>query len=148
MRDRAVSVVFILFSFLLCAESYRLQIGTYRTPGAGFLPFGVGLLIGILALILMIRPADRKGGVKAPAPSPGKRWQDILRVLAFLFLYALLLEKIGFVLATFLFMVALLKWVESKSWPAALVTGSAVAGATYLVFEIWLQTQLPRGVLG
>jgi hypothetical protein len=42
----------------------------------------------------------------------------------------------------------LFRFVEPQKWVVA-VGGSALASiASYVVFELWLKTQLPRGILG
>ena len=76
------------------------------------------------------------------------RWGKIGLILLCLMVYGLVLAKIGFVLSTFLLVVALLKMIERKRWTVAVVCGAAVALGTYAVFELWLQARLPRGLLG
>jgi hypothetical protein len=35
---------------------------------------------------------------------------------------------------------------EKHNWATSLMASSVTVGGTYLVFEIWLRCQLPRGI--
>lgn len=145
MRDRIVSVVLIILSVLICLESSHLKLGTYHNPGPGFLPFGVGMVLGFLSFILFFQSFKEKQEKENPLEE--KRWKNIFLVLAFLFTYAFLIEKIGFVISTLLFVGAIMKIIEAKRWLVVIVVSVAASFGTYLIFEVWLQTQLPKGIL-
>jgi putative tricarboxylic transport membrane protein len=72
----------------------------------------------------------------------------IITVFALLVFYALALERLGFIPCTFLFFVAIFKGLGRKSWKYALLTGITVSVLAYVVFQVWLKTNLPRGPLG
>ena len=65
-----------------------------------------------------------------------------------LFLYALLMESLGFILVTLLIFIFILRMIEKKSWFSVAITSVMVTVASYLIFEIALQSQLPKGILG
>ena len=69
-------------------------------------------------------------------------------MLVALFLYALLMEWLGFFIVTFLLFIFLLAVIEKKKWWFAAVVSAAVTLFAYLVFETALQSQLPKGILG
>jgi hypothetical protein len=69
-------------------------------------------------------------------------------ILAVLFGYSLFLDTLGFLVSTFILLLMLFRFVEPQKWVVAM-GGSALASiASYVVFELWLKTQLPRGILG
>ena len=70
----------------------------------------------------------------------------ILVVISVL-LYALLMERLGFIPTTLLLFIFLLGVVERKKWFFTISTSVLVTGITYLIFEIWLKSQLPKGLL-
>lgn len=115
-------------------------------PGSGFLPFWVGVVIGFLSLLLFLQSFKREQKEQIENIQTKKRWKNILLVLASIFIYTSILETIGFVISTFIFIVFILKFVESKKWSLVLTIAIASALGTYLIFEVWLQTQLPRGI--
>lgn len=131
------------FSIYVAFESWRLGIGTFSAPGPGFLPLGAALLIGIFSLagLWVFRPLGTAEEVQ------GGRWNIVLVVVA-LVVFAWLVERLGFLLTTTLFLVFLLRVVQRKRWPLALVLSFLIAAASYGVFQIWLRAQLPKGLLG
>ena len=77
----------------------------------------------------------------------GEAFRRILIVLGALCLYVLLLEPLGFLLTTFLFMVLVLR-LEPRSW--LFIVPSAI-GATlffFVLFKVLLRVPLPSGLLG
>ncbi len=78
----------------------------------------------------------------------GTNWVKISLVLASLVLYALFLEKLGFVFTTFVLLSFLLGISEGKKWPRVLGVASAVALGSFAIFELWLRIRLPKGIFG
>ena len=62
--------------------------------------------------------------------------------------YTFLLERIGFVFVTFLFVALLMKLVGPQSWGKAILAGAMASITAYLLFETFLKSQLPRSFLG
>jgi putative effector of murein hydrolase len=65
-----------------------------------------------------------------------------------LFLYAILMETLGFILVTLLLFIFLLGIIEKKKWWFTVFVSVVVTVIAYLIFEIWLKSQLPKGLLG
>jgi putative tricarboxylic transport membrane protein len=142
------SLFWLLFSVIAIHEASRLRMGELSQPGPGFFPFSVGLLMGILslaALFLSIRGQEKK---VMPAQEQAFRWWNIIIILGALIAYAFSLEKIGFVINTFLLMCLLLKVVEPQPWKTAILGGLITAIASNLVFNVILKAQIPSGVFG
>ncbi len=68
-------------------------------------------------------------------------------MLVALFAYEMTLEYAGFLPVTCLFMAVLLKFVEPVKWRTTLFWSIVTALCSYLLFEVWLQVQLPPGAL-
>jgi putative tricarboxylic transport membrane protein len=62
--------------------------------------------------------------------------------------FALVLERLGFLLTTFLLMVLLLRAIEAQRWPKVIVVALATALISYAIFAWLLGVPLPPGVLG
>jgi hypothetical protein len=60
----------------------------------------------------------------------------------------MIFEWAGFLVSTALFIGFLLLSIEAKKWYVVVSIALASSGLTYLLFEIILQTRLPRGFLG
>jgi putative tricarboxylic transport membrane protein len=137
---------FIAFSCVICVESYKLGLGTYSSPMAGFFPFLVGILLGGLATIALFSAIFMPGSSdKYEIIIPVKRILPLsLAVLA----YALLLDKLGFVISTFILVAFLLRVLEGKSWWITISVAIAVSFFTQFFFKGFLRVQLPQGFLG
>ena len=104
----------------------------------------------LLSLAVVVQSFVGKPGEKekeeAVLMKAGAR--KVILVLIALFLYALLLEWVGFVIVTLLLMVFLLRVIEKKPWWLTLLTGVTITVVAYLVFETALQSNLPKGLAG
>lgn len=150
----ADGLIWILLGVGICAGSVTLKVGDFHTPGAGFLPFFAGLLLGIFGLILMLSTlfsqekaeGDDAGGHERT----GRNWRRFVTpalTVAILFGYVVLLDSLGFLLTTFICLLLLFKLSEPERWARPLLLSCSVAVLSYLVFSVWLQCQLPKGLL-
>jgi len=129
-------------------QSYHLGLGTLHKPGPGFLFFWVNIVLGIMSLVVLIRAwVGKKGEGPQSAIFGRQNVSKIIFVLLSLFLYALLMETIGFIPVTLLLFIFLLGMIEKKKWYYTLFVSIVVTVISYLIFETWLQSQLPRGLL-
>jgi putative tricarboxylic transport membrane protein len=149
--DRVSGLFWLIFSVFVSYESYRLGLGTLHQPGPGFLFFWTGIVTAILSLIVVLMSLKKPFPEVAQQPIFGKggrgRVAKIVFVLLSLFLYALLMERLGFLIVTLLFFIFLLGVIERKRWSFAVLVSLIVTAASYLVFETALQSQLPKGLL-
>jgi putative tricarboxylic transport membrane protein len=142
------SLFWLLFSVITCVEAYRLTVGTINKPGPGFFPFGAGFAMLILSLAALFQSMAKKKKVEKTASQEPFRWWNIVIILAAITAYAFSLEKIGFLINTFLFICLLLKVVEPQTWKTAILGGLITTLAATLVFNVIFKTHIPSGILG
>lgn len=78
----------------------------------------------------------------------GVGWKKVILVLFSLFLYIILLPRIGYMFATFglmIFMSGIIK--RSKLWIEVVIPLITIL-ASYFIFNTWLGIQLPKGIFG
>ena len=153
--DQIGGLIWLILGIGLSLTSVNLKIGRFHNPGPGFLPFLSGLLLTIFGLVLFLARGfgqSRTGGMAegktvsiAKAP---KRFSIPIFTLLILLIYILLLEPLGFLLATFFFLFCLFKFVEPKKWLVPFVLSLISVILSHLVFSVWLRCQFPRGILG
>ena len=76
-----------------------------------------------------------------------KRFLNPLLTVVILFGYILVLEPLGFLVTTFVSLLLLFKLSEPRKWVTPVLLSGVTAVLSYLVFSVWLQCQLPKGVL-
>lgn len=143
----AANLFWLALAVPAAIEAWRLHVGTVRTPGAGFLPFYAAILLGVLALISLVQDLRSMTG---PASElwGHVRWGRWIIMVASLFLYVTFLERLGFLLATFLLMLVLFRLLEAYRWTTVLLLALVTMGTAYTFFVVLLDSRLPIGVLG
>jgi putative tricarboxylic transport membrane protein len=127
--------------------AFRVGIGSLIAPGPGFMPFGAASLLILFSFGAVAESLF--GARKDPAlgQSQGKRWGVAALVLFMLFIYALLLDILGFLLATFLLLTGLFRLSEGQTWKVALAESLTTTLLTYLLFDYALKCSFPKGLL-
>ena len=136
----------IAVGLLACYGATRLGVGSITDPGAGFIFFWCGLVLIILSLLVF---ADAvRSSEDTVRQIPEINWPKITLVLFSLLLYAFFLERLGFVLTTFVLMSFLLGCIQGAGWFRSFGIAGAAALTTYAMFELWLKIRLPKGIVG
>jgi putative tricarboxylic transport membrane protein len=129
-------------------ESRKLAFGSLRVPQTGFFPRALGILLVLLALGELLRALRHSEAVFSMEKIAGEGWIRIGATLATMLGFALVLEWLGFLLATFLLMVLLLRAIEAPRWPKVFVVALVTALLSYGLFAYLLGVPLPAGILG
>ncbi len=138
----------MILSGVIALQSYRLGIGSVGNPGPGFIFFYAALFIGIMAVLLLVGSRRDKEKEAGPGVFENVHWVKVLLPFFYILVYALFLEKAGFIVCTFLLIFLLLKTIEAKRWSVAIFVGIAASLGTYAMFELWLHVRLPKGLMG
>lgn len=151
MQVERVGILFWLAVGLVSIYgSTRLGLGVLREPGSGFLPFIAGCFISLMAVFIFLNSFLRK---RETQDKPSAFWAEvnwhrpaIISLLTFGFV--LVLEWLGFILASFFLLFILFKGVEKFSWKKAMIIPTLTLGLTYLLFNVFLKASLPKGIFG
>ncbi|MFB3884087.1 MAG: tripartite tricarboxylate transporter TctB family protein [Thermodesulfobacteriota bacterium] len=150
-RDFFSTFFWLIFAICISIESYRLGLGTWSAPGPGYFPFGAGILLGLISLSILIKSLLRLPLRKKPSNvihlEERPNWQRVILALTGMLFYVFLFYRLGFVLSTFL-LIAFFVWVIGRrSWFVSFIAALLTTAASYLLFEILLDAQLPKGIL-
>ena len=116
-------------------------------PGPAFLPFWLGLAMAVLATALLIGAIRAADAGDAWLPR-GEGLRRLLLVLGSTTALVLLLDVLGMVVATLLFLLVLFRGIDRQPWPLSVAVAVAIAGLNFLVFTYWLRVPMPVGPLG
>ena len=148
-RNQVEGLFWLSISIFVCVEAIGSKIGTFQSPGPGFLPFLGGVILGSLSIILIVTNfLKKKGDEMVTYLWKGRGWGKICLILLALFIYAILLPKLGYLITTFGLMIILFGVKERPKFWIQVLSALITALATYVIFYVLLQVQLPKGILG
>ena len=144
-RDAWSALFWIVVGVLVCYGARRLGLGSVTEPGTGFVFFWSGLILVTLSIMLFID--SLQNAAMNVQEEQKTNWAKVSLVLSLLVSYALLLEELGFVFTTFIFLTFLFRVTGVKNWARAGAVAGAVALGSFAIFELWLKIRFPRGIL-
>ena len=144
--QRYAGVFFLALAALAIQQSvWVLRLFDHGQPGSGFMPFGLGAIMGILAICLI---ATNLGPEEQQVPFWEPRtWLRPLLAIGITAAYVVVFDDIGAITSVVVLVSCWLFFVEHKSALVSALTGVLTGLVVYLVFERFPQTPFPRGML-
>ena len=151
-RDLASSLFWMGIGLVFLIGAIGYGFGTTGVPGPGFLPFLTALGLMGLSLVLFFTALTKKSSDSVPhmvaEDFPKKEGtKRILKVLGSMVFYTFAVERLGFPLTSFVFMVFLLR-LEPRRWSLVFFSAAGFTALFYGLFKVLLRVPLPSGVLG
>jgi putative tricarboxylic transport membrane protein len=146
MTVRAVSLGFIaawlVLGLYFVVQGIGLQLGSISSPSTGFMPFIIGIILIIFSIASAV-PLVLSPEKSNQTPLRIERFRDPAIVAVSMIVYALVLERLGFVASTFVLIVFLAKLVGGTTIVRSVILGGLATAACYLVFGVLLGVRLP-----
>jgi len=150
-KDCGASLIFLVAGIYGFIFSVGLPLGRWREPGPGVFPLSLSILLCLSGILWFIY-----GKKKGKEGKKEKRidWRRLavrlvtpIKILGITLAFILSLEKLGYLLGSFLYLFVLFLVVSRyKLWIAVGLALIAGIGSWYF-FQKMLAIQLPRGVL-
>lgn len=140
------SIVFIVFAIGCMILSWSLPFGTPLEPMPGFVPFAVSVVL-LLASVIHLVVALRGRGESVDVDTVGEMWRRPAQVVVGLLLYSLVLDWLGYIVATTALALLVMRVFEPDAWLKPLAIAIFVSGASYVLFDRLLEVNLPGGIL-
>ena len=129
-------------------SSTHYALGSFSDPGPGALPFVLGLVFILLALIYVALSVLARAPRDPTSPfTIGTGWRKTVWVIVTLVVSATVFESLGFLITVFLLITISMLLIEPRRWMLAVFMGLASSLGSYVIFDIWLKVQLTRGIL-
>ncbi len=147
--DLIPAIFWMGLGIAVAVSSYRLRLGTLGSPGPGLMPFLLGIALLLCSLSIFVRSffvIIRNEKCSNESAWSGIQFKKLIMVVASLLGYWMFLEKIGFVLTTFLVLLILFKTMDSQRWRTVFFASILTVTLIYIVFVIVLRVDLPSGV--
>jgi putative tricarboxylic transport membrane protein len=148
-RDQVSSGLFFLLGLFICLHSPTYKLGSLAAPKSGLMPFLCGILMCIIAVTGFVNATLR--GHREERRSPlfkGRPWHKSLLTLGALLGFLVLMKPLGFAVVTLLFIGFLLRVIYPQRWSIVVVVTLLTTVFSYVVFEVLLKAQLPKGLWG
>jgi putative tricarboxylic transport membrane protein len=148
--DRVSSLFWLLLGLIAVYGSFQLGLGTMNEPGSGFLAFLAGSFIICVSGGIFLQSLIRFRGTPLEVKSlwAASNWHRSLIIAVLTLGFILALEGLGFFITSFLLLFLLFKVVEKLSWGKAVLIPALTLTVTYVVFNIFLKSNLPKGIFG
>jgi putative tricarboxylic transport membrane protein len=141
--DRIAGATLALVGLFLLYSARSLPFGRLNAPDAGFFPIILTVLLTVFGLALVVQSFRTDGYSLEMEP---RSWLVPVCVAAIV-LYALLINRAGFILCTTAILLFLAKAYGGLSWGRSLLYCVPAVLAVYVGFSE-LGVPLPRGILG
>lgn len=147
-KERGGSLIFLGAGVYGLIFSIQLPLGRWNQPGPAVFPLALSVLLCLSGTLWFIR-GKAKGGKGEPV-SLGEfigKLVTPLEIAGLTGAFILALEPLGYLVASILYLLALLVWVSRyKLWVGAVLAITFGAGS-WIFFGRLLRTPLPQGFL-
>ena len=138
----------IILGLFVFIYSYRLGVGRIGSPGPGLFPFCLGVIFLLLSFIHLVGELfhRKKEVIMKPDEETSEGVMRLILLVSSLFVYALFLEGLGYLITTFVVLIMLFKIAGNKSWIRVTIYSLSTLIITYLFFT-YLGVRFPGGIL-
>jgi len=150
-RDEAIGgMILLLFGMVTIVLALRMPIGTFRIAGTGMFPLILGILLMFLSCIFLLKLLYQHKKTTTRRDSAAVRGSPVQLILFFgtMVLATAFFNQLGYPLASFLLLVALLRTLGMKQWILNILLSLMTAVVSYFLFVQWLKIPLPKGWIG
>ena len=144
IADRVSGMALLVFALAVAWEAAKLPFGSINAPDAGFFPLSLAVALALLSgLILLGTWLPETTALAMPS------WRGASRVtvaVATMAAYVAVIEWLGYLLATALVMLSLLRGVERLRWRTSVVVSVVSVVGSYVLFRR-LGVPLPPGIV-
>jgi putative tricarboxylic transport membrane protein len=142
--------IWIIIGGAICFLSWRIHLGSFREPGAGFVAFASGVALVVIGTIMGFSKTFLKLSSDSNPDKDRSFFKlpklPVIYTVMVLVGYGLVLDLLGYLITTFLVMFALFYNRGTNRFLTSALASLLTVVSTYLIFETWLRCQLPRGI--
>ncbi|HTJ57127.1 MAG TPA: tripartite tricarboxylate transporter TctB family protein [Devosiaceae bacterium] len=143
--DRIGGLIAIGLGLVALAEAARLyHLGTGMLVGDHVMPGAVGILLVVFGAVLVIRADPSALMEKLPR---GRTMLRLCGSFAILFVYWLLMDRLGYIASTFIVAIGLFKTMSQYGWVRCILYAAIASAALGYLFMNLLNIALPAGVI-
>ena len=126
------------FAFAIIVKAYDYPMGTASRMGAGYFPFVLGNVMGVLGLIIIVQALPTSG-----TPISKFAWRPLVWVLSAFVIFGLTAKLLGLVIAILLLVVISSYGGHEHRWKEAIISSVILAASSIAVFVYGLKLPFP-----
>jgi putative tricarboxylic transport membrane protein len=149
--DLVTGVALLLVGVLYLSHAMTLSLWKETTLGPGLFPVLLGICMVVVSLLMIARATFSTVAGAASAEDSVSTRAGLIRigfVIGALVGYSFLLDLLGFVISTFLFLAILFVVLDPTKKLSGVLYAGVVVACSYLLLVVLLKTPLPKGLLG
>ena len=126
-------------AFAIGATNY--SFGTSIRPGPGYFPFGLGVILAILGLIVLYgaMTVERKNG----DPIGSVPWRALICVVGAIVFFGFFLPRLGFLISFPTMIIITSAGGKEFTWKDAILNAAILTVLSYAIFIYGLQLTIP-----
>ena len=139
-KDFWAGVMFAVigFAFAIIVKVYEYPMGTASRMGAGYFPYVLGIVMGVLGLLILGQALLTTGG-----PIGKFAWRPLIWVLSAFVIFGLTAKFLGLVIAILLLVVISSYGGHEHRWKEAIISSVILAAGSIAVFVYGLKLPFP-----
>ncbi|WP_307338369.1 tripartite tricarboxylate transporter TctB family protein [Caldalkalibacillus uzonensis] len=145
--DRKIAVMLFILALVYLILSYQLPEFPYAIMDSDVLPKGLGYLLLVLAIILFVESKTETEGQRKKRQLSKADRNMLLMVLVLVLLYVILLDTLGFVIVSILFLIGTTRLLGYTNWRVNILVSVLFTLGLYYAFNYLIKIYLPQGIL-
>ena len=134
-----IALIAVGIAFAIGATNY--SFGVAVRPGPGYFPFGLGIILALLGLIIFVTSFFRH--CEDGDPIGAVPWRALFCVVGAIVFFGFFLPRLGFVI-TFPIMIIITSAGGTEfKWREAVLNATVLTAMSYLIFIFGLQLNIP-----
>jgi putative tricarboxylic transport membrane protein len=144
--DQIAGAILLVVFLMVFYQSTKLDLVYRNSPGAGFFPLWLSVFALAATAVITVGAIRRPAALDRPVRWPrGIGLRRIGLTLVAFILYVYLVTIVGFILSTTGFMLFMGRMLGFHRWYQLVAVSVLTAVGLFLVFQVWLQMELPTG---
>ena len=134
-----IALIAVGLAFAIGATNY--SFGTSIRPGPGYFPFGLGVILAILGLIVLYgaMTVERKNG----DPIGSSPWRALICVVGAIVFFGFFLPRLGFLISFPTMIIITSAGGKEFTWKDAILNAAILTVLSYAIFIYGLQLTIP-----
>ena len=134
-----IALIVVGATFAVGATNYNF--GTSIRPGPGYFPFGLGIILAILGLVVLFEAFTTKR--KDGDPIGKIPWRPLLCIVGAIAFFGYFLPKLGFLISFPIMIVITSAGGSEFRWKDAILNAVVLTAMSYAIFIYGLQLTIP-----